>query len=327
MESASKTKVSQAVAQQIVHRSFGDTIRLLECIELHEGYFSAAYRLRLNDGRCFILKVAPPHNVRVLRYEYDIISAEVEVMTLVRQQTQLPIAEVVAFDRSCELVASPYMLVTFLPGQSLASVRAHVSASAREAIEHELGGYMRQLHAITGDSFGLAHPQAKRFGTWREAFLDLFEMVLLDGEEQHIPLPNSYAQIRALLQRAAPALDNISHPSLVHWDMWDGNIFVDQQHQHITGLIDFERALWGDPLFENQYIALTEPAAYLQGYGKSLFVDQQARDRRLLYNLYLFSILMIEAVYRQYPSAGPEVWAQQQWTAQYQELAERYLNV
>lgn len=325
MESASKTRVSQAVAQQIVQRAFGENALLRDFIELHEGYFSAAYRLGLDDGRCFVLKVSPPRDVRVLRYEYDVISAEVTVMRLVRQQTKLPVAEVLAFDTSCELVASPYMLVSFLPGQSLSSLGDQVSASEREAIDRELGDYMRQLHAITGDSFGLAHPQAQRFSTWREAFLNLFELILLDGEEKDIPLPNSYAQIRILLQRVAPVLDNVSTSSLVHWDMWDGNIFVDDQYQHITGLIDFERAMWGDPLIENQYIRLSEPAAYLQGYGKSLFVDQQARDRRLLYNLYLFSILIIEAVYRQYPSAGPEVWARSQWYAQFKELAERYL--
>ncbi|MGW2815569.1 phosphotransferase family protein [Streptomyces sp. NPDC001415] len=50
------------------------------------------------------------------------------------------------------------------------------------------------------------------------------------------------------------ALDEVTEPRLVHFDLWPGNIFAhpgdDTRPVRITGLIDHERAFWGDPAAE-----------------------------------------------------------------------------
>lgn len=42
--------------------------------------------------------------------------------------------------------------------------------------------------------------------------------------------------------------DEVTVPRLVHWDLRAGNVLVEQER--ITGLIDFERCLWGDVRME-----------------------------------------------------------------------------
>jgi hypothetical protein len=42
--------------------------------ELTDGWFDAAYRVRLDDGRPAVVKVAPPADVPVLRYELGIVT-------------------------------------------------------------------------------------------------------------------------------------------------------------------------------------------------------------------------------------------------------------
>ena len=59
-----------------------------------------------------------------------------------------------------------------------------------------------------------------------------------------------------LCAEAHPALDEVQSPRLVHWDLWDGNVFVDPATAQITGISDFERSLWGDPLMEVNFGAL-----------------------------------------------------------------------
>ena len=80
-------------------------------------------------------------------------------------------------------------------------------------------------------------------------------------------LPLDYGTLRRQVEAVAPALDDVRVPQLVHWDLWDGNIFVEPKTGQITGIIDFERALWGDPLMEFQYRTLEITPAYESGYG------------------------------------------------------------
>ncbi len=76
MYSLSKTPVSAASAQDIVAHHLGSSARVQSFTELTDGYFNAAYRVELADGLVFVLKVAPPADVRVLRYERDIMIIE-----------------------------------------------------------------------------------------------------------------------------------------------------------------------------------------------------------------------------------------------------------
>ena len=91
-------------------------------------------------------------------------------------------------------------------------------------------------------------------------------------------------------------------PSFVHWDLWDPNVFVDPDTLEVVGIIDFERALWGDPLMEAQFLAKIGDAAFLDAYGIPMFPTPGAVSRRLLYDLYLFVIMVVEVAYRRYPT-------------------------
>jgi aminoglycoside phosphotransferase (APT) family kinase protein len=144
----------------------------------------------------------------------------------------------------------------------------------------------------------------------------MFDDLLADGEARRVPLPLDYAALRARVEAVTPVLDEVQTPQLVHWDLWDGNIFVDGPSGRITGIIDFERALWGDPLMEFQYRTLETTPAFRLGYGRSLLESPTAPARRTLYNLYLYLIMIIECSYRAYETDDQEQWARQQLLAE-----------
>ncbi len=91
-------------------------------------------------------------------------------------------------------------------------------------------------------------------------------------------------------------------PRLVHWDAWDSNFFVEDGK--VTGLIDFERALWGDPLMEAQFRALAfgGVSESMRGYGKTEFTPEE-EQRCYLYTLLLALVIRTESYYREYNSA------------------------
>jgi hypothetical protein len=62
----------------------------------------------------------------------------------------------------------------------------------------------------------------------------------------------------------------------VQWDLWDGNVLVDPASGALTGYLDFERALWGDPLLEFQFGPHGRAADVVAGYGSDPF-DRSGR--------------------------------------------------
>ena len=84
----------------------------------------------------------------------------------------------------------------------------------------------------------------------------------------------------------------------MHWDLHDGNIFVNKETNEISGIIDFERAFWGDPLIEFYFGDFCEKDSFIEGYGINLFKEESSLSRRILYNIYLGLIMVIECKYR-----------------------------
>jgi aminoglycoside phosphotransferase (APT) family kinase protein len=100
-------------------------------------------------------------------------------------------------------------------------------------------------------------------------------------------------------------------PCFVHWDLWDPNVFVDPDSLDVVGVIDFERALWGDPLMEGQFLSKIGDAAFLDAYGIPMLSTPGAVSRRLLYDLYLFVIMVVEVAYRHYPTDDIELFGRE----------------
>ncbi len=122
------------------------------------------------------------------------------------------------------------------------------------------------------------------------------------------------------VRAALPALDEVTTPRLVHFDLWNGNILVDRpagQGPRIGGLIDGERMFWGDPLADFVSLALLgdirRDQAFLAGYreagGRAEF-DAPARLRLALYRTYLYLIMVAETVPRAV-DADQDRWVQE----------------
>ena len=269
-------------------------------LELKEGWFNASYNIRLADGREVVLKIAPPKGAEVLLYEKNIMATEVAAMRLVRQNPAIPVPEIYFFDDAHDLCDSDYFFMEKIHGENLGQVKAGLPPPAQTAVELRIGEIVREINSFTGTYFGYAGNQDLRANTWREAFIRIVDSVLEDGSRKNVVYDYGYDELRAAVLKHAPALEEITTPCLVHWDGWDLNFFV--KDGRITGIIDFERALWAEPLMEAQFRFLSFGAGVtnsMRGYGKTTFTCAE-EQRCHLYTLHLALVTNTECYYRNY---------------------------
>ncbi|GAA3436020.1 phosphotransferase family protein [Kutzneria kofuensis] len=275
--------------------------RLASRVELGEASYNTAYRIRLTDGSGLVLKVAPDPSMPGLSYERDLMRTE----TLFYRTASgaLPVPEVVHADFSRALIDSDFLLMTELPGGNWYALRDSLAHPDRDRLRRDLGGLVAGLHRITGPEFG--YPHGTTSPSWRTAFLGMLDALLEDALRWQTPLPRSVTQIRQLIGANAYVLDDVTTPVLVHFDLWPGNILL--HNGQITGIVDGERAFWGDPLAEMVSLALfgtiEDDTAFLEGYGDIEF-DDSARRRLALYRAYLYLIMLVEGDPRGY--SGPD---------------------
>lgn len=85
----------------------------------------------------------------------------------------------------------------------------------------------------------------------------MMDDLLADGVDAGVELPVPYADISRTMDRAMDSLQEVKESCLVHWDLWDGNVFIHERR--VKAVVDFERAFWGDPLIESYLGGLAAP--------------------------------------------------------------------
>ncbi|KAF8711675.1 Fructosamine kinase, partial [Rhizoctonia solani] len=315
--SITKYRLTESQIRGIAMEFYGNSPREFLIKEFASGCYNAVYRVITEHGQ-WVLKVAPNPSVKVLRYERNILDAEVRVLGILSNyQTPLRVPKVHKFDESCKLIEAPYAIIDFIPGENLDQVRKQLDKNDERRIDQAMGQHLRFCNEITriksGDDrpggpvseFGLCAIDAPRYSTWREAFTAFVLNLLSDAQDASIPgIPHE--EIKHLLALHASAFDKVTEAKLVIWDQWDGNVlisFTDSEKKSggsVSGIIDYERALWGDPLMETTFRALMAPAALVEAYGayKPEELTASERIRRMFYDLHLSLIWVIEVTFR-----------------------------
>lgn len=277
-----------------------------------DGFFNAAFRLLLTDGRDVVLKASPPPGAALLTYENDIMRAEVEFFRAAAA-ADVPLPEVLHAGLDRTVIDGDYVVLSVVDGISWNSVRDALDARHAAALRRELGGHLARLHRIGNPKGGFGYPAVPELSalTWPEAFSAMLGALVDDADRYGVTLPVAGAELRDVVRRNASALAEIDAPALVHFDLWPGNILISPPDQgagpRINGLIDGERVIWGDPLME--FIgadvfgrADLDPdirAGYLDA-GGAIAEDEPARRRLALYHLYMQLLLLVEMAPRGY---------------------------
>ncbi|RDG38379.1 phosphotransferase family protein [Streptomyces corynorhini] len=291
---------------------------VLECEPLTGGTYNTLHRVVLRDGARWIVKIPPPASLPGLSHERGLLGGEVEFYTAAGRIPGVPVPRVVRYETDPGAPTGAFLVMSACPGASWQEWEGRLAAGERAALRAELGGVVARLHTVTGHGFGYpARPFGPLAATWREAFTRMLARLLEDAVHYGVRLPRTPDAIGALASGAAGALDEVTVPVAVHFDLWQGNVLLDGAPgaRTVSGIVDGERMFWGDPLADFVSLALLDDIErdgdFLAGYaaaGGTVRWDRAARVRMAFYRCYLYLIMLVEAVPRAYPRDHRE-WA------------------
>ena len=283
---------------RMVHQVFPDQ-EIVKMEELTEGFFNVAYSITLADGTELILKIAPRGDMAIMTHEINIMFSEVDSMKMVARESDVPVAEILYYDNSHTVCDSDYFFMKKLKGKSFNSCMESMTEEQKGKVFCKMGEITEKLNRIKGRRFGYYGQPDRQGDNWFDVFKSMIQDTYQDADRKSIPIPVLREQLLSLLDRDREIFEQVIEPSFVHWDIWAGNVFIEEDQ--VTGIIDFERCLWADVLMEVGFRTCWPGEAFLTGYGISeLTPDQLARAQ--WYDIYLFLIFCLECDYRLYDS-------------------------
>ena len=305
MESLTKNKQSRNTIAQMVRKFFAP-LEMIGCQELTEGYFNVAYEIWLSDGTKIILKVAPNKTTQIMTYEKNIMYSEVQAMKAASRVAGIPVPKVFGYDDSGTICPSPYFFMEKLHGQSLNVIKDKLNQKQIDFIYIQTGEVLRRVNQISNLCFGYPGQPEYQGQEWYPVFTKMLKAGLSDAEQGKVDLKIPVDRLLSILESDREIFEDVTQPRLVHWDCWDGNIFVEDGC--LTGIIDWERCLWADPLLEVGFRTYAPNPAFQKGYGLEHLSKQQQR-RALWYDIYLMVLVALECEYRQYGRMDAYEWS------------------
>lgn len=248
------------------------------------GKFNQSYWISIGE-RQLVLRIAPPDETTFLFYERHMMRQEPGLHKLLLAQTSVPAAKIVQFDDSRSLIDRDYILMERLPGKPW----TEMPGVPEERVLAQTGAYLAQCHELTAERYGYlgAHQVMAPAPSWSEAFSVMWHKLLQDIEQTGIYDAEEANWLRRLLDDHLRLFDRPVGASLLHMDVWHQNLLVDAEG-NVTGVVDWDRALWGDPEIEFavlDYCGISKPA-FWEGYGKPRDLSREAQVRQLFYLLY-----------------------------------------
>jgi hygromycin-B 7''-O-kinase len=141
----------------------------------------------------------------------------------------------------------PFLVVTQVHGVSYASQQASLSPSDRLLVARELGGFLRQLHALPLVGMDALRPDWDRC------------LALLARRRRDAPAdyrrwgilpPHLVDQLDGWLPDPLALVDTRRPPRFLHGDIHSQHVFLDPVTHALSAVIDFTDALAGDPRYD-----------------------------------------------------------------------------
>ena len=269
------------------------------------GKFNTSYYVKADACR-YVLRIAPEPGTPCLFYERDMMRQEPSIHALLLEKTTVPVAKIYAFDTSHAAIHRDFLLMDRLPGTAACDLS--LSAAAVQGLYRQVGAALSEIHGLHADAFGYLgehHPMEPQ-RDWVGAFVVMWNRLLDDIQSTAVYSADEIARMRALLREHLGAFDHAPPACLLHMDIWAQNILCDRSGG-LTGLVDFDRALWGDPEIEFavlDYCGVSVPG-FWEGYGRDRDTSLNAVVRQRFYYLYeLQKYVAIEALRRGNPTAA-----------------------
>lgn len=241
----------------ILQRAFGGATGLIGYEQFRGGTVNQVYRVSVAGRLPLILRVAPSAAAAQPGDTRDLMRREAAIRPYFEPVKAL-LPEPLLFDFSHTAVDRDYMLQTFIDGDRWEYVARGLDRQTSLGLWRQFGDLLRRIHAVTGSAFG-DPPPGEAFASWSDAILHRLQRArraLLDaglGAEARL-----LDQVWEAARLGRAVLDEVRTPHLLHGDLWLYNLLIrdDGDGARIVGLLDPDRAWWGDPLADWTHFVL-----------------------------------------------------------------------
>lgn len=223
--------------------------------------------------------------------------------------TDLPVPQVLGLDTSHHIVPYDVILLERLSGERGLHVWPLIDGETRKQLSHSLGAALASVHNQRFLHYGGYNEESKKLGNhdnWRSYLLDkAAESLIALWQCEGLPAMMLYGVEDFLMRAVVPARPT---PSLVHGDFGLHNALFSRGKKgwHLSGLLDFEWALVGDPEYEFATGLLVEPdevnpivVPFLQGYRTTRDLPNGWEQRTYIYRL-IYHLSLCAVVWKHY---------------------------
>ncbi len=275
--------------------------------ELTEGMCNVTYHIVFDDASESILKISAEDTTGNTSNEINLMKAEVSAMGLVSEKCSFKVADIQYYDCSKTVCSGDYFFMEKLPGDNYAFIKDKLPEDVKAVLDSEIGKISKELTTITNKEFGFLGDD-KRYDSLFEFVKTMLTNLISDAQKKSIDIGCDADRLVEQFDGEKNIFDSVELASLVHWDMWEGNVFV--KNNHVSGIIDWERALWGEPFMDDRFRKHNRNECFLDGFGIASFSEDEWRRLRW-YDIILYLTMMIEVFYREYEDKGQYQWAKE----------------
>ena len=301
-----KNRQSDDTISRMAKVAFPDK-QVTEIKELTEGMCNVTYSIAFSDGSESILKVAAKDRSGNTSNEVNLMRAEVAAMKLVAEKCSFKVADVQYYDTSNTICDGNYFFMEKLEGDNFHFVKEKMSEEEIFAIGKELGRISRELSTIQNPDFGFLGEDT-RYESLYAFVKQMLTNLISDAERRNVDILYDGRTLLDQLEKEESAFREVKKASLVHWDMWEGNVFV--KDGRVSGIIDWERAMWGEPFMDDRFRMHNRDKYFLEGFGQTSFSEDELKRLRW-YDIILYLTMMIEVFYREFEDKGQYFWARE----------------
>lgn len=268
-----------AEAERLLEAWLGGHVACSEITPLKGGLVNSVFRLEFDRS---------PHRavVKVHGSGDDTFAAEARALKYLGAETACPVPSVYLHDSSARLIPYAFLLMEHIPGVCLQSI--DLAPADRADIDVQLAKALGELHNHRGERWG-GLDDADVGDSWADTFAARLEEARAHPAVVQRLAPKVLGLVDQSIGLARPALRDAGRPTLVHGDVWDGNLMVCRENGDwfLTGLLD-PSLQFADVELELAYLEVfdTPREAFFEAYAEHQPLRPGYERRRLFYWLH-----------------------------------------
>ena len=185
MNSKSKIHLEKTVITELVKLYLGK--ECIDSVEITNGWFNTIFLIHLEDDSHCILKISPPSEFTVMRYEKDILYTEKSMLDLL-YSAGIPVPRVLSYIETNPYFDHPCFFMEYVKGQTVHSFKEEQKSSDKtdfSKLNFNLGSLQAKINNLGSGITRWGLPASDMsYSSWKEALCTLVNGLLLDAADK-----------------------------------------------------------------------------------------------------------------------------------------------